>query len=154
MDIEVFADPQPVAMSKLREGTIDALVFVDGAPIDLVQQVGADEPFHLLPIPADRISGAYLPADLTASEYPKLVDGAPVETVAIGEVLAAYNFAPGHHRRIKMSRFVERFFEQFETLKQPPYHEKWREVDLTTEVPNWNRLPAAHKWLQEHGRTS
>lgn len=154
VDIEVLADPQPVAMAKLREGAIDALVFVDGAPIDLVQQVGADEPFHLLPIPASRISGAYLPADLSPSEYPNLVDGTPVETVAIGEVLAAYNFAPGHPRRIKMSRFVQRLFDQFDALKQPPYHEKWRDIDLTTEIPNWNRLPAAQQWLEQKGRTS
>ena len=154
IDIEVLADPQPVAMSKLRDGAIDALVFVDGAPIDLVQQIGTDEPFHLLPIPASRISGAYLPADLSPSEYPNLVVGSPVETVAIGEVLAAYNFTPGHPRRVKMSRFVQRLFEQFDELKQSPYHEKWRDIDLTTEIPNWNRLPAAQQWLQQNGRTS
>lgn len=154
IDIEVLSDPQPVAMSKLREGAIDALVFVDGAPINLVEQIGPDEPFHLLPIPSERIAGAYLPAELTAATYPNLIDGGAIETVAIGEVLAAYNFTPGHERRIKMSRFVDRFFSQFEKLRQSPYHEKWREIDLSIEVPNWNRLPAAHEWLRRQGRSS
>ncbi len=148
INVEARADPQTIAMNKLREGRIAALVFVDGAPINLVEGISPDEPFHLLSIPSQRITGAYLPAELTSAMYPSLIDGgAPIETVAIGEVLAAYNFTPGHERRIKMGRFVERFFAEFDRLRQSPYHEKWRAIDLTTEVPNWNRLPAAEEWL-------
>lgn len=153
INIEARADPQQVAMSKLREGRITALVFVDGAPINLVEGIGPDEPFRLLSIPSERITGAYLPAELTSAMYPNLIDGGAIETVAIGEVLAAYNFEPGHERRNKMSRFIDRFFAQFEKLRQSPYHEKWRAIDLTTEVPNWNRLPAAEKWLSANGRS-
>ena len=32
-------------------------------------------------------------------------------------------------------------------MKQAPRHPKWREVNLNTEVPGWNRFKAADEWL-------
>lgn len=148
VDIDVQADPPSAALGKLRDGAIDALVFVDGAPIDLLEQIRAEEPLHLLEIPPERIKGAYLPATLTTEQYPSLINpGQAVQTVAIGEVLAAYNWPAGHPRRVKVSRFVQHFFADFERLLEPPYHPKWQEVDLSAEVPGWQRLPSANERL-------
>lgn len=141
--------PEPVALEKLRTGDIDALVFVGGKPLDLLQQISADEGLHLLAIPAADVRGAYLPARLTAADYPALVaPGAEIPTLAVGAVLAAYDWPPGHPRYRKVARFVARFFDNFETLLAPPYHPKWREVDLKAELPGWRRFGPAADWLR------
>jgi TRAP transporter TAXI family solute receptor len=61
IDVDVTTDPEPIALEKLRAGEIDALVFVGGKPVKLVEEVGREEGVHLLAIPPERIEGAYLP---------------------------------------------------------------------------------------------
>lgn len=141
LDVEVRSDPEPVALEKLRAGDIDALVFVGGKPLKLIEGVGRHEQLHLLAIPPGRIKAAYVPAELTAEAYPNLIDpGDALPTVAVSAVLAAYNWAPDHPRRRKLDRFVDQFSANFDRLLEPPFHPKWQEVDLKAEVPGWQRL--------------
>ena len=42
-DIDVTTDPDPIALEKLRNGEIDALVFVGGKPVNLLVQVTNDD---------------------------------------------------------------------------------------------------------------
>jgi uncharacterized protein len=65
-----------------------------------------------------------------------------VLTVAVSAVLAAYNWPDGHPRRDKLNRFIRRFTANFDTLLKPPFHPKWQEIDLTAEVPGWQRITA------------
>jgi TRAP transporter TAXI family solute receptor len=146
IDVDVTTDPEPIALEKLRAGEIDALVFVGGKPVKLVEEVGREEGVHLLAIPPERIEGAYLPSELTADAYPDLIDpGDTVETVAVGAVLAAYNWPQDHPRRRKLDRFIQRFFADFDHLLEPPFHPKWREVDLSAQVPGWRRTATAEQ---------
>jgi hypothetical protein len=52
-----------------------------------------------------------------------------------------------------VARFVDAFFSKFDQFQQPPRHPKWREVNLTAEVPGWTRFQPAQDWLvrQNHG---
>jgi TRAP transporter TAXI family solute receptor len=146
IDVEITTFPEPIALDRLRAGDIDALVFVGGKPLKLIEEVGRDEGLHLLAIPPARIEAAYLPSELTADAYPDLIDtDAPVQTVAVGAVLAAYNWRPDHPRARKLNRFIQRLFADFDQLQEPPFHPKWREVDLSVQVPGWQRTAMAEE---------
>ncbi len=71
VDATTFAEP--IALDKLRAGEIDALVFVGGKPVTLLREIAGEDGLALLPIPADRIEGAYLPTTLTSESYPNLI---------------------------------------------------------------------------------
>lgn len=151
VDVDVTTFPEPVALDKLRKGEIDGLVFVGGKPLSLLADISADEGLALVEIPPQQVSGAYLPSNLSSSEYPNLVaSGTSVPTVAVGAVMAAYNWDPEHYRYTKTKRFVEEFFGSFDNLMKTPYHPKWKEVDLRAEVPGWTRFKAAQDWLTKN----
>jgi TRAP transporter TAXI family solute receptor len=144
IDVDVRNDPEPIALERLRAGEIDAMVFVGGKPVEFIGQVDREEQLRLMAIPPERIEAAYLPSELTADAYPRLVDpGAPVQTVAVSAVLAAYNWPGGHPRREKVMRFVQSLFASFDELLEPPFHPKWQEINLSAEVPGWQRMTAA-----------
>jgi uncharacterized protein len=146
IDVDVTSHPEPIALERLRAGEIDALVFVGGKPLKLIEDVDRQEGLHLLAIPPERIKAAYLPSELTADAYPRLIEsGNPVQTVAVTAVLAAYNWPDGHPRQEKVTRFIERFFANFDRLLEPPFHPKWREIDLRAQVPGWQRIAPAAK---------
>ena len=150
LDIGVRATTfsEPIAMAKLRKGEIDALVFVGGKPVTLLREVAQEDKLELLPIPAGKVQGAYLAGTLTSESYPNLIKpGEEVPTVAVGAVMAAYNWQSDHPRHTKVKRFVDRFFNNLNSLKQPPFHQKWKEVDLRAKVPGWRRFDAAESWL-------
>lgn len=151
IDVEVTTFPEPIALEKLRQGEIDALVFVGGKPLSLVSQVTADDNLRLLGVPLESIEGAYLPASFESKDYPQLIaEGTEVPTVAVGSVMAVYNWPPDNDRYRKVARFVSLFFDDFDSLLQAPYHPKWREVDLKAEVPGWQRFGPAKEWLASH----
>ena len=144
IDVDITSHPEPIALERLRAGEIDALVFVGGKPLKLIEEVDRQEGLHLLAIPPERIKAAYLPSELTADAYPGLIDpGNPVHTVAVSAVLAAYNWPDDHPRQRKLSRFIERFFANFDRLLEPPFHPKWQEIDLKAQVPGWQRVAPA-----------
>ncbi|HEX6142233.1 MAG TPA: TAXI family TRAP transporter solute-binding subunit [Geminicoccaceae bacterium] len=148
IEVEVTAHPEPEALERLRRGELAALVFVGGQPLRLVAEVGPDEGLRLLPIPRQAVEGAYVRADLTHESYPALVaPGEQVPTLAVAAIMAAYNWPTQHPRYTKVQGFVDAFFDAFEKLKQPPYHPKWREVDLAAEVPGWERMAPARALL-------
>jgi uncharacterized protein len=146
IEVDVRNDPEPIALEKLRAGELDAMVFVGGKPVTFIGEVDRQEQLHLLAIPHERIQAAYVASELTADAYPGLVDpDDPVETVAVSAVLAAYNWPADHPRRQKLDRFIRSFRANFSNLLQPPFHPKWREVDLNAEVPGWQRITAAEQ---------
>jgi TRAP transporter TAXI family solute receptor len=135
---------QDVALEALRRGEIAALVYVAGRPARLFSGIRPEERLRFIPLPAEpALLETYLPARLTAEDYPALVPPEGVETLAVGAVLAVYAWAPGTERHRKVSRFVEALTENFQAFLRPPRHPKWREVNLSAEVPGWTRFVAA-----------
>ncbi|MFH5923356.1 TAXI family TRAP transporter solute-binding subunit [Roseomonas xinghualingensis] len=139
---ELANDPQDVALDKLRRGEIAALVYVTGKPARLFSGVGADAGLHFLPLPmTPELIETYLPARLGHEQYPALVPAeAPVDTLAVGAVMAVYAWAPGTERHKKVANFVEALNARFENFLRPPRHPKWREVNLDAQVPGWVRF--------------
>jgi hypothetical protein len=85
---------------------------------------------------------------LSHDNYPALVPAdAPVPTIAVGDVMAVFAWQPHTERYNKVARFVDAFFSRFDEFQRPPRHPKWREVNLTAEVPGWTRFQPAQDWL-------
>jgi uncharacterized protein len=145
-------DDQEVALEKLRKGAIAAIAFVAGKPAPLFRDIAREDGLHFLPIPLNpAVTAVYVPTRLTAQDYPGLVPSdQPVDTVAVGVVLAAANLQYGSERYRNLVNFVEAFFTGFQSLLEPGHHPKWREVNITAELPGWHRFPPAEDWLQRN----
>jgi len=145
--VEPTSFSQPIALEKLRQGEISALVYVAGKPARLFQNIRPDENLHFLPIAAtDHLRESYTPASLTAEDYPDLTDAdGAISTVAVGNVLAVYNWPAGTERYRKVTRFVRAFFERLHDLQAPPHHALFAEfVDYQkrqTRTLNSSALP-------------
>ncbi len=144
---------QRIAMEKLKKGELDAVIVVGGKPYKSVSSFQNDGRFHLVTVDYDKpLQGDYLPASLTAKDYPNLIaEGETVDTIAVPAVLAAYNWNTGNDRYRKLTQFVDAFFTKFPTFQKPPFHPKWKEVSLAAPLPGWTRLPYAQQWLDAHG---
>lgn len=151
--VEPMHDDQDTALAKLKRGEIAALMYVAGKPARLFAEVGAGSGLHLLAVPLDpALLETYVPSRLEHTDYPGLVaDGGAVDTVAVGAVMAVYNWPPGTERHARLTRFVEALFDELPELRQPPRHPKWRDVSLSAQVPGWTRFRAAQLWLQRLG---
>lgn len=140
--IQPTYETQADALDHLRSGQIAALVYVTGKPATLFARVAEDSGLHFLSLPATpALLDTYLPAVLPHESYPTLVpvDG-PVETMAVGSVMAVFAWQPNTERYLKVARFISSFWDKFPQFQKPPRHAKWREVNLAAQVPGWTRF--------------
>lgn len=133
---------QENALKSLSDGDIAALVYVAGQPTALFKPLAAGSKLHFLTVPLSAgLIDTYLPARLVHASYPGLIpDQTPVETVAVGAVMAAYGSPPGTDRYRRIEKFVTSLSNNFAQLLKSPRHPKWREVNLRAEVPGWTRF--------------
>ena len=95
----------------------------------------------------------YALAEFTSTDYPHLVpQGERVDTIAVPSVLAVYNWPKTTDRYRRVERFVQRLFANFDKLQNPPYHEKWKDVNLAASIPGWTRFSVAETELQQYKR--
>jgi TRAP transporter TAXI family solute receptor len=143
---------QRIALEKMKTGEIDAVIAVQGKPSRIISQI-RDDRLHLVPVDyAKPLQDDYLPASLSAKDYPNLIsDQEQVDTIAVPAVLAAFNWSPNSERYRKLAQFVDAFFTKFPAFQNPPFHPKWKEVSLSAPLPDWQRFPAAKQWLDGHG---
>lgn len=141
---------QALALERLKAGDISAMVYVAGKPATLFRDLAATDNLRLLQVPAsNKLMETYLPSRFTSADYPRLIAaGQEVETIAVGAVMAVFNWEQGNPRHQKVSRFVDAFFTRFEEFQKPPRHPKWQEVSLTAQVPGWKRFQPAEDWLR------
>ena len=142
---------QRVALEKLKKGEIDAVVAVEGKPLQEIAQIAGDN-LHFVPVDYEKALRAdYLPTQLTSEDYPSLIaPGQSVDTVAVSAVLAVYNWAPHTERYRRLALFVDAFFSKVKALQPPPFHPKWREVALAAPLTGWTRFPPAQEWLDRN----
>jgi uncharacterized protein len=146
---DVTTYDQASSYERLRSGEIQAAVYVAGRPVRAIAEFQSEGRFHLLPIPFEgEIAEAYFPARFSNTDYPRLVDEAkPVETLAVGSLLAVFNWPENSDRYNRVRRFVDAFFSRFDEFLQPGRHPKWKEVNLSADVPGWERMRPAQEWL-------
>ena len=141
----------PAAYKRIAAGEADAAVRVSNKPLSHVAQIPPNSGLHLVPIPFTKVfADLYAIGEFTNEDYPNLVpQGQRVDTLAVPFVLAAYNWPKGSDRYRKVERFVIKLFENWDKLRQPPFHSKWRDINLAATVPGWNRFPAAEEQLEK-----
>jgi TRAP-type uncharacterized transport system substrate-binding protein len=150
VEVEQTSFDDVVAMQKIRAGEIAATLRLVNKPLDPLAKLPANSGLHLVPIPFTRqFEDFYALGEFTAQDYPTLVPpGAAIDTIAVPQVLAVFNWPKNTDRYRKVQRFVEAFFTKFEQFQMPPRHPKWRDVNLAATVPGWTRWSVAEEMLQ------
>ncbi len=137
----------------LKAGEVDATILVAGKPARSWKTLDIDlEKFHFLPVSwSEPLHQDYLPTRITHEDYPNLIaQGSETETIAVGAILAAYNWEKGTDRYERIARFVDAFFSKIDEFKKPARHPKWREINVAATIANWTRFEPAEQWLREH----
>lgn len=140
-----------IAIEKMKTGEIAAILHTVGKPNNLFTNIKSRDIGHFLPVEyTEKFSDYYVPSTLGHEDYPNLFEpGEKIETLGIPVVLAVYNWSKENDRYRRVERFIQYYFERFETLKKPPYHPKWKEINLAAEVPGWTRFPVAQELLDK-----
>ncbi len=146
---EMTTFDQASSYAKLKSGEIQAALYVAGRPVRAIAEFQTEGRFHLLSIPFEgEIAESYFPARFENADYPQLVEqDKTVDTLAVGSLLAVYNWPENTDRYNRVKRFVDAFFSRFDEFLQPGRHPKWKEVNLAADVPGWQRSRAAQDWL-------
>jgi TRAP transporter TAXI family solute receptor len=155
IEVEQLFLNSPASLQKLKSGEIAAMLRVIGKPIGFFSGIKAEDGLHLVPIPfSKKFADIYTLGEFTGKEYPTLVPpGGRVDAIAVPTVLAVYNWQKGGDRYRRVERFVERLFENFEKFQKPPFHPKWRDVNLAATVPGWKRFSVAETMLEKVAKT-
>jgi branched-chain amino acid transport system substrate-binding protein len=145
----LYIEPR-IALEMLKNGGIDAIVVVEGKPLQWLTQV-RDTNLHLVSVDYDKsLRGEYLPAQLSAEDYPNLISGASVGTIATEALLATFNWQPGSDRYRRIALLVDSLFSRMEQLQRPPFHPKWQELAPQATVAGWIRFKVAQDWLDHN----
>lgn len=147
---------QASSYARLKSGEIQAAVYVAGRPVRAIAEFQTEGRFHLISIPFEgEIAESYFPARFANADYPQLVDkDKAVETLAVGSLLAVFNWPENSDRYNRVRRFVNAFFSRFDEFLQPGRHPKWKEVNLAADVPGWERVKPAQEWLDRMATAS
>ncbi|MFP3921192.1 MAG: TAXI family TRAP transporter solute-binding subunit [Dichotomicrobium sp.] len=151
VEVEKVHEDRDKALEKVQSGEIDAMFSITGKPSDAVAKLTKESGLHLVPLEfTPELAQYYIPSEFTSRSYPNIIaEDETVPTVAIGEVLAVYNWKSDTSRYAKLQRFVNAFFDNFEKFLTESRHRKWKEVNLAAEVPGWTRFGPAEAKLQQ-----
>jgi uncharacterized protein len=156
IDAEMLKLDFAVGLDMMRKGEIAATMRVVGKPGDTFTKAPGDAGFHFLSISksqyADHFAETYVIGKLTNKDYPKLIpEGETINTIGVPELLAVYNWPRGTDRYLRVEKFIAGFFKNFHKLRDGPFHEKWKDVNLAATVPGWKRSEIAERMLKEMG---
>jgi TRAP-type uncharacterized transport system substrate-binding protein len=153
INIQQVLIDQPTALQKLRSGEVDAIVRAVVKPIDFFSKIPPNSGLHFVPIPYTKMfEDYYALGEFTSQDYPNLVaPGERVDTIAVPAVLAVFNWSKtaNNDRYRRVERFVQYLFERWDRFQKPPFHPKWRDINLAATVPGWNRWSVAEEMLQK-----
>jgi TRAP transporter TAXI family solute receptor len=142
---------QASALQKLQSGEIDAIARVIPKPVEYFSKIPANSGLHLVNIPFTKtFQDLYTLGQFTKADYPNLLQGQDsIDTIAVPAVLAVYNWPKKTDRYAKVERFIQYLFDRFDRLQKPPFHPKWRDVNLAATVPGWTRFSVAQTMLDQ-----
>lgn len=144
---------QADGIEQMKAGEIAATVLIAGKPVPSIAGLTRQDGFHILPIPfASALQEDYFPDKLTSKDYPELIaEGQTVETVAVSAVLIAFNWAKDSDRYRRVAKFTQALFSKIDQFMKPPRHPKWRDVNLASTLPGWDRFDVADALLAKEG---
>jgi hypothetical protein len=148
VDVDKMFIPHPVALEQMKRGEIAGVVFVTSKPVDAFVKGKWEEGFKFLPVEyGPNFEDYYLPSYLEPTDYPNLVKGERIATIAVPTILASFNWRPGSPRYLRVARFVDELFSRTDKLQAPGFDPKWKNVNLATRVPGLERFQPAQEWL-------
>jgi TRAP-type uncharacterized transport system substrate-binding protein len=155
IDVEQVSGDITGGWDQLRKGEYDAIVRVVNKPVGYLSAIPPNSGLHIIPVPySKKFTDLYALAEFTSTDYPNLVaPGERIDTIAVPSVLAAYNWPKNTDRYRRVERFVQRLFANFDKLQKPPYHAKWKDVNLAASIPGWTRFSVAETELQQLKRS-
>jgi TRAP-type uncharacterized transport system substrate-binding protein len=151
----VFVDFS-TGMKMIRSGEVAGLLGVVSKPVDFWSKIPPNTGLHLLPVPYSKaLADLYVIGEFTNADYPNLITpGERIDTIAVPSVLAVYNWPKNSDRYRRVERFVQYLFNRWDKLTQPPFHPRWRDVNLAATVPGWTRFSVSEELLQRTGQGS
>ena len=151
----VFVDFS-TGMKMIRSGEVAGLLGVVSKPVDFWSKIPPNTGLHLLPVPYTKaLADLYVIGEFTNADYPNLIPpGERIDTIAVPSVLAVYNWPKNSDRYRRVERFVQYLFNRWDKLTQPPFHPRWRDVNLAATVPGWTRFSVSEELLQRTGQGS
>jgi TRAP-type uncharacterized transport system substrate-binding protein len=151
----VFVDFS-TGMKMLLSGEVAGLLGVVSKPVDFWSKMPSNAGLHLLPVPYTKaLADLYVIGEFTNADYPNLIPpGERIDTIAVPSVLAVYNWPKNSDRYRRVERFVQYLFKRWDKLTQPPFHPRWRDVNLAATVPGWTRFIVSEEMLQRTGQGS
>jgi TRAP-type uncharacterized transport system substrate-binding protein len=154
IDVENTFIPHQVALEKMRQGEMAAVVFITSKPVDAFVRGRWEPGFKFLPVSYERkFEDYYLPSVLEAGDYPNLIkQDDRVSTIAVPTVLLAFNWPARSNRYQRVARFVDYLFSRIDRLQAPGFDLKWKSINLAATVPGLTRSPAAQAWLDRQAR--
>jgi TRAP-type uncharacterized transport system substrate-binding protein len=149
INVEQVMIDQPSALQKLQAHEVDAIARVVMKPIDFFSKIPANSGLHLVNIPYTKtFEDFYTLGEFTKQDYPNLLQGKDsIDTIAVPAVLAVYNWPKKTDRYRKVERFVQYLFNNWSKFQHPPFHPKWRDINLAATVPGWTRFSVAQDML-------
>jgi TRAP transporter TAXI family solute receptor len=143
---------QSEAFQRVKSGDIAATVLIAGKPTGSFGKFKPEPGMTVLPVPyTEVLEQDYFPAKLTSDDYPNLIaKGTSIDTVAVGAVLAAFNWPRNSDRYRRVAAFIDAFFARFPEFQKPARHSKWKEANLASTLRGWKRFPAAEEWLTKN----
>jgi TRAP-type uncharacterized transport system substrate-binding protein len=142
---------QASALQQLESGEIAAIARVIPKPVEFFTKIPPNSGLHLVNIPFTKtFEDYYTLGEFTKKDYPNLLQGADrIDTIAVPAVLAVYNWQRNTDRYLKVQRFIQYLFTRWDRFQHPPFHPKWRDVNLAATVPGWTRFAPAEEMLQQ-----
>jgi TRAP transporter TAXI family solute receptor len=159
IDVERVNLDNDEAIKRLLDGEISAMIVLSGAPQAALSKLTKENGVHFLALDQQSlpnhdlhsILSDYLPAEITHEHYPNLIpEGTSVPTIANRALLVTYGWPEGSVRYKRIAKFVQEFFGKIDQFQSSSRHPKWKEVNLSAEIPNWTRFKPAAEWLAAH----
>ena len=121
VNVEQVLIDQQSGLQKLQSGEVAALVRVVGKPVEFFSRIPSNSGLHLVPIPFTKMFADYYTlGEFDAKDYPSLIEGQTVNTIAVPAVLAVFNWPKGSDRYRRVERFVERLFAKWDSFQVAP----------------------------------
>jgi uncharacterized protein len=131
------------ALAELKAGRIDALVYVAGYPVRLLQdRVTAGDGLSLIGLSQKSVLEAYAPAEIPGNVYGWQTT--PVSTVAVKAVLVSFDVHGANCDTI--GRFALQMARGLDWLRSHG-HPKWKQIDLDYQVKGWEQYDCVRTYL-------
>lgn len=140
----------------LRQGEIDAIIRVAGAPLAALSDKRIDNSFHLVPITDEILRASYKPVTIPGGMYP--YQQTAVQTVAVKTLLMTYEYGTGKNAYYNtackaVADFTNLIVDNIDELRQTG-HPKWKDIDLTEIPKGWDIGTCVRKGLDPNYKVS